>query len=471
VAVDHDLLQRSAAELAALIRGRELSPVQLVEQSLLRIDALDSLNAFLTVDGEAALAQARTAERQLTGGHAIGPLHGLPVGVKDLQDTNGLRTTYGSLAYADHVPAADAIIVERMRAAGAIVVGKTNTPAFGLIGETKNRLRGPCRNPWNPDLTSGGSSGGSAVAVVTGMCALATGTDSGGSISAPAGMCGGVGLKPTRGRIPMWPDPGDSLLFNHEGVLTRTVDDAALALAALAGHDARDPLSPRGGRVDLAPGREQSPGRFAFAFWSDPLGPTPIDPELGRLARGGAELLAGVGGSEREVRLQVTTAWEAFTRVFLADVQAGLGAFIAEHGDELYPESHREFSPLATLTPGDVARGWNQLWRIRSDLDDVFERVDIVCTPATAVPAFPVGEPPDQIAGQPVKPVWSSFMPFGVIWNITGRPVIALPCGMTESGLPVGLILAGRVGEDERLLRIARALEQTLPPRPVPDLT
>jgi amidase len=461
VSGENDLLLRPATELIAALRSRELSSRELVEQSLERIESLDNLNAFLTVDGPGALEQAARADAALSRGDG-GPMCGLPVAVKDLDDTAGMRTTYGTVAYAEHVPQTDSVIVERLRQAGAIIIGKTNTPAYGLIGVTKNRLREFCRNPWAPELTTGGSSGGSAVAVATGMSPLATGTDSGGSVSAPAGFCATVGIKPTHGRIPFWPRPEGAWMLDHLGMLARTVSDAALAIEAVAGHDRRDPLSRRDRLPDLREALDRSPEPFRFAYTATFAEGTAVDDEVLEISRRASRILSEVGGTECAAPAPIPDVWDVYTRVFLPDVQAGLGQFIAEHPEDIYPETVAELEPLERLTPADVAKGLAGLWRIRAQVADAFEQVDVICTPATAVTAFPPDEPPSRIGGREVAPGWTTFMPYGVLWNLTGCPLVTLPCGLDAARLPVGLILVGASGAEARLVQIARALEQRL---------
>src|SRR5262245_25141407 len=222
--------------LSQALAERRLSSREATLASLAAIEAAADLGAFLTVDPDGALTAADEADRRLAAGERT-PLLGVPLGVKDLQETAGLRTTYGSLAFRDHVPDADCIAVERLRAAGAVIVGKTNTPAFGLLGETKNRLGPETRNPCDRSLTAGGSSGGSAAAVAAGLVTAATGSDSAGSITAPSAMCGTFGLKPTLGTIPTWPIPDDSMLFLTNGPIAATVADAVALLGVMAGHD------------------------------------------------------------------------------------------------------------------------------------------------------------------------------------------------------------------------------------------
>ena len=237
----------SATEIRRLFLNKELSPVELTRLFLDRIDAIDGqLNSYLTISAEEALDLAREAEKAMMNGIDKGPLHGVPVSIKDLEMTKGTRTTGGSLIYRDRIPAADSTVVERVRAAGAIILGKTNTPEFGLLGHTQNLLGDHCRNPWNTELTTGGSSGGAGSSLAAGLCSLATGSDGGGSIRIPASFCGIYGIKPTQGRVPLYPGISGPVTVNHfsqSGPMSRTVEHSALLLQVMAGHDLRDAIS------------------------------------------------------------------------------------------------------------------------------------------------------------------------------------------------------------------------------------
>ncbi|MFQ6028678.1 MAG: amidase, partial [Dehalococcoidia bacterium] len=257
---DQDLAFTPAWQLRQMLDSREVSSLELTELYLRRIEALNpKLNAYLTVTGEEALANARAADAKLSRGESDGPLLGIPVSIKDLEMTRGIRTTYGSLAYQDAIPEADSVVAERIRNSGAVLLGKTNTPEFGLQGMTENRLGDPCRNPWNPEHTPGGSSGGAGAAVAAGLGPLAAGTDGGGSIRNPSSYCGLFGIKPSLGRVPRAGSLGRPApnLTSQSGPMTRNVRDAALLLQVLSGYDARDPGSMREPAPDFLANLEQ----------------------------------------------------------------------------------------------------------------------------------------------------------------------------------------------------------------------
>jgi len=401
-----------------------------------------------------------------TGGsrRASAPLLGVPVAVKDLQETAGLRTTYGSLTYRDNVPAEDCPAVARLRAAGAVIVGKTNTPAFGLLGETKNRLGPDARNPCNPSLTTGGSSGGSAAAVAAGLVTGATGTDSAGSITAPSSMCGTFGLKPTLGTIPTWPIPDDSMLFLTHGPITATVADAVALLQVMAGHDPRDPMARREPLGDLE-ARLTATGDAPLAdlrvAWSPTLDWFPVDDEVRARVAETALAVAGLGATVDEAAPAVEHPMELYFPIFGVDTRRGIVPII-DAGD-FYPESTAEFARYPALTAEDYVGLLARLWRFRSALAEFFQRYDVLITPATAVPAFPVGRPPGTIGGVEVEPGWMTFMPFSAPWNLGTHPTASVPSGTTADGRPIGAMLIAAPGREDRIVQVASALERARP--------
>jgi Asp-tRNA(Asn)/Glu-tRNA(Gln) amidotransferase A subunit family amidase len=453
-------------ELVEAVRTREVSPVELVQASLSRIRELDpGLNAFLEVASDAALVSAKVAEATQMSGEDLPPLHGIPLGIKDLHETQGIRTTYGSVHFADNVPDADSLPVQRLRAAGAIVVGKTNTPAFGLLGETKNRLCPPCCNPWNPETTTGGSSGGSAVAVATGMVPGATGSDSAGSIGVPASYCGVYGIKPTHGRVPTLPAPRDSLLFLDTGPMTRGVEDAALLLGLMSGHDARDPIALRAGPQayldDLRGGDlTDTPLKGLRVAYTGDLGHFAVDPELRDATRETAGRLAALGAEVAEEAPRIENPIELYMGFYVTDVRSLLARPAdADHIVELFPETLAELAAYPELSAEDYAGRLQRLWGFRAAMEEFFTRFDLLVTPTTTSTAFPHSDPPAQIDGRPVAANWTGFMPITTTWNLTGQPAANVPVGLSSQGLPLGVTLAGRPGDDLGVLRASRALE------------
>ncbi|MDP2625438.1 MAG: amidase [Candidatus Rokubacteria bacterium] len=463
---DRDLCFTPATELARLFRARKASPLEVMQAVLARIDAVNpAVNAYVTVAREQALQAARRATAALKKtGAALPPLHGVPVSIKDLTPTKGIRTTWGSKIYEHHVPAEDALIVERLKAAGAIVLGKTNTPEFGAGGNTFNAVFGATRNPWNPALTCGGSSGGAAVALATGMGPIAQGSDLGGSLRTPAAFCGVVGFRTTPGLIPKYPVElaWDSLAVT--GPMARTVADTALMLSAVAGPDDRAPLSydvelREFNRAVKAP----SVKGWRVAWTPDLAGLIPVDDEVARVAEGATRVFRSLGA-------KVHAACPDFSE--LNDIVLGTRGLtmVAAHADKL-PEWREQMQKGLVwnieqglrLTPRDIARAEQartMLWhRVRAFM----ETHELLILPTVAVQPFPVEQPyPTEINGRPLANYtqWF-FLTYGI--TVTGLPVISVPCGFTKSGLPVGLQIVGRRRQEAMVLRAAAAFEAAAP--------
>ena len=460
---DDNLAFTPAWKLKELLDSRELSPVELTELYLRRIEALDGqLNSFITVAGDEARATAREAERKIAQGET-GPLLGLPVAIKDLELTRGMRSTMGSLVFSETIPDQDSALVERVRAAGGVILGKTNTPEFGSVGVTENRLGPPCRNPWNVERTSGGSSGGAGAALAAGLCPLASGSDAGGSIRIPASFCGVYGIKGTFGRVPRVgglgrPSPN---LASHPGPMSRTVRDSALFLQAIAGHDPRDPNSLREAPPDFSVGLNDGVNGLRVA-WSPDLGYAAVDPEVVEVASGAARLFEGLGCSIDESGIALDDPVPSFLDIFCTTGYVGYGHLLEEQGDQLTDYVLDSMRHGSRVTGADFARALRAVEVIRSRLDDLFGQYDLLMTPTMAVPAFPIGHPPHTIAGRQVRPSWD-FTPFTSPFNLTGMPAASVPCGFSSDGMPIGLHVIGRRGEENTVLRASAAFEEARP--------
>ena len=450
-------------ELIHLIHTRQLSPREVVEAFLERIARLNpDLNAYLTVAEEEARRAAAEAEAAAARTDRLPLLSGIPVAVKDLEFTKGLRTTGGSLAYREFVPREDSVVVERLRRAGAIILGKTNTPEFGSYGQTWNRLSDDCRTPWDRSRTSGGSSGGSAAAVAAGLAPFATGTDGAGSIRAPAAFCGVYGFKPSFGRIPMYGGFLGLPLHTCPGPLARSVRDAAVMLSVLCGHDPRDPNSSRQAPPDFV-GEIEGPLPSLRVAWSPDLGFAHVDPEVRRLAESAARHFEALG-----CRLEAASPpvdvdlFEIADPVRNADKYAAWGHLLKTCPDDLTPYVRSVLERGSRVTGEEYSNSLRELERINARMTDFFERYDLLATPTTPVPAYPVRQPPQTINGFEV-PHYASTTLLTILWNLTGQPAASLPCGLTEQGLPVGLQLIGRCGDDLGVLQASRAFEKARP--------
>ena len=463
---DRDLCYVSAAQLQRLYRTRKVSPLEVMQAILARIDAVNPrVNAYVTVAREAALAAARKATAALTRrAGSLGPLHGIPVSIKDLTPTKGIRTTWGSKIFEHHVPEEDALYVTRLKAAGAIVVGKTNTPEFGAGGNTFNAVFGATRNPWDTALTCGGSSGGAAVALATGMGPLAQGSDLGGSLRTPAAFCGVVGFRTTPGLIPVYPADlaWDSLSVT--GPMARTVGDVALMLAAMAGPDDRAPLSydvdPRG--FPAAVERPSIKG-WRVAWTPDLDGLIPVDQEIATIAERATGIFRSLGAKVEHT----CPSFGEVNEIVLATRGLGMVARHAHRLAEWEPAMQKglvwNIKQGLSLTPQEIGRGETLRTRLWHRVREFMATKDLLILPTVAVPPFPVEQPyPTEINGRALDNYtqWF-FLTYGI--TVTGLPVISVPCGFTRSGLPVGLQIVGRRRQETAVLRAAGAFEAAAP--------
>ena len=446
----------SAVEQARLIRAGEVSSVELVQLYLERIERIEpSLNAFVTVCGDDALAAARAADSAPGGA----PFHGVPIAVKDLAATAGIRTTYSSRAYADYVPDFDTAVVRRIREAGFVIVGKTNTPEFGTVAFTESDLNGATRNPWAPDLTPGGSSGGAAAAVSAGLVPIAHATDGGGSIRIPASCCGLFGLKPSRGRVSSAPF-GSLEGLSTAGPLARTVEDAAHLLDVLAGYEPGDPWWAPPPERPFAATTVEPPPRLRIAITSTPPIDVPVDPECAAALTAAAELLAMLGHDVREE----TPPWreaDLFQR-FIAVWQVG-PALHPVDAELMTPLNRGLVESAQTTSAADYGRAVGSLQTLARRIVSFWGEVDVVVTPTLALPPVPIGWQ-EEVEG-PIEQLLrnTEFTPFTAVANLTGQPAMSLPLHWSEAGLPIGVQAVGPPAGDALLLSLAAQIEAARP--------
>jgi len=457
-----DLPDLAATEIHRLVATRQISPVAVIEACLDRVARHNPrLNAVVTLN-ERALDEAHDLERRLARGEAPGPLCGLPVGIKDVTPVAGLRTTYGSPLLADHVPADDAVVVRRLRAAGAIVLGKTNTPEFAAGGNTWNEVFGRTRNPWDPARSAGGSTGGGCVALATGMVALGEGTDLGGSLRIPASFCGVVGLRPSIGLVPTHPAGWVWDTLQVSGPVARTAEDLALALQVMAGPDPHAPLgAPLGARDFAAAVRRGPPAGLRIAYCPDVAG-IGIDESVEHVCRRAALGLSDIGAAVEAVALDLAFARPAFLTLrglwFLAWLHQHLGQ-ADRFGVNVANNVRSGLETQALdLAHAEAARG--RLWHL---FGDFFERFDFLLTPTMAVPPFPVEQNyPDTVAGRTMESYVDWIAPTFVL-SLTGLPVASVPCGLDGDGMPVGMQIVGRPLGEEAVLALAGAVQARHP--------
>jgi aspartyl-tRNA(Asn)/glutamyl-tRNA(Gln) amidotransferase subunit A len=470
MATHDEICRMDAVTLAGHVKAKRLSAVEVVDAVLARMERLEPrLHAFCTPTPDLARAEARRVEADIMAGRPVGALAGVPVGHKDLLLTKGVRTASGSYAYKDFVPEEDDIVVERMRAAGAVMIGKTNVPEFGYSPTGHNPVFETTRNPWNTALTPGGSSAGSGAAVATGVGPIATGSDGGGSVRIPASFCGLYGLKPSMGRIPLYPGARDERYpgvsgwesVEHIGPLTRTVADAALMMSVAAGPDMRDRHSLPKADFDWMECLRGDLRGVRIAYSAD-WGYAAVDPEVRRIVG------TAVGVFERELGCIVEEAnpgWDdafpAFSAIIMAESDLrGMRELIAKYPGRMsghlvdwlsIPWTAEDFTN-ANMVRKSVVRRMAQFMAC----------YELLLTPTLAVPPFPIHmQGPEKIDGRYVRP--AEFLAFTFPMNLTGQPAATVPAGWTADGLPVGLQIVGRHLDDPMVLRASAAFEAASP--------
>jgi Asp-tRNA(Asn)/Glu-tRNA(Gln) amidotransferase A subunit family amidase len=469
-----ELCDLEAVELRRLIGAKQISPVELLASCRARIERVNgAVNAVVATCFERAATEAEAAERAVMAGDPLGALHGLPIGVKDLALTGGLRTTFGSPQFSDFVPEADERQVAAIRQAGGIVVGKTNTPEFGAGANTVNPVYGATGNPFDPDKTCAGSSGGSAAALATGMVPLATGSDMGGSLRNPAAYCGVVGFRPSPGVVPHELRLLGWSPLSVQGAMGRTVADAALLHEVMAGADARDPLS---APADGAPVDEPVDLGSLRVAVSEDLGFAPVDHGIRRTFRAAVAHFRRVFARADDCDPPLDdSAHEVFEVTRAVSFVAAHGATYRERPEVLGPNIRANVEQGLAMSLEDVARAMRRHTELYRAFLDFMAGYDALICPALAVPPFPHRELyVAKINGQKLRTYFHWLaLPYGL--TLTASPVACIPCGRDHTGMPFGIQVCGRRFGDRRTLRIAAALErylQTIPElaRPVPDL-
>ncbi|MFI0411282.1 amidase [Actinomadura sp. 3N508] len=459
--VSEEIHFASARELARRIRARELSAREVVQAHLDQIERTNpQVNAIVTLVAERALEQAREADDRLAGGADAGPLHGLPIAHKDTHATGGIRTTSGSPIFADLVPAADELVVERIRAAGAITIGKTNVPEFAAGSHTFNPVFGLTRNPYDLSRSAGGSSGGAAAALACGMHPLADGSDMGGSLRNPASFCNVVGFRPSPGRVPSWPVPAGWSTMGVQGPMARDVADAALLLSVLAGPDPRSPIAlETPGSAFAGPlGRDVTGLRLA---WSPDLGGrVPVDPAVTGVLEPAVKAFEELGCAVDEACPDLSGADEVFRTLRAWHWDLALGPLLDERPADFKPSLAANIEAGRALTGSDVGRAETLHTALFHRVREFFGRYDALLLPVSQVPPFDAAiEYPDEVAGHPM-PDYLEWMRSCFLVSATGCPALSVPAGFTEDGLPVGLQIVGRHRADLAVLQLGHAFEQ-----------
>lgn len=455
MAASEDLALRPASTLQQMLHKGDVSPTDVAKACLERIEAYNgALNAIVTRN-ERILEDARALENST---HPKGPLYGIPIGIKDTTDVAGMRTTYGSPLFANHVPQKDALIVQRLRAAGAVIMGKTNTPEFAVGGATTNAVFGPTRNPWNLQRTPGGSTGGGAAAVASGMIALAEGTDLGGSLRMPASFCGIVGLRPSPGLVPLAPTSHRWGRLSVAGSMARTADDLALFLRATSGPTLESPLGQRIAHPSFC---QDLPAGLRLAYCPD-VAQIGIQEDIQAVCQNAAEWLAHAAGAVDTLNLDLSAGRKAFGALrghhLLAVHFHRLGR-IGELGANLGGNLQRGLRTSAREL-AEAERARSAIWR---QFRDFFQQYAYLLTPCMAVSPFPIEHDfPKTVAGARMETYYDWFAPTSVL-SLTGLPICCVPCGLDAAGLPVGLQIVGRPHDEAGVLAVARVLVRGLP--------
>ena len=455
-----ELCYMSAGQLSKVIESKEVSPVEVIDAHLTRIEATEPvLNSFITLLPDEARAAARRAEADIQRGNYRGPLHGIPVGLKDLYNTAGVRTTSGSKIFDNFIPQEDCTVATRFREAGSILLGKLNMHQFAYGPTGENPDYGHMHNPWDPELVAGGSSGGSGSATMAGQCTITTGSDTGGSIRIPAALCGIVGLKPTYGLVSRYGLTPLSWCLDHPGPMVRTVEDAALTMNVIAGHDPKDVAS---AVVDVPD--------YTTALTGDVRGlkigvpqeyfEAPLDPQVGQAVRDALSLLEDMGAVVTEVPFPMFQDSQAIsTAILMAEAAAYHRDLLAKDGDKLYPPIRLRLEAGLFISSADYLRAQQARTLFDRQVRRLLDDVDLLAGPTEPVTAPKLLATRVQ-AGQHTMGTTPALTQYTRPYNITGTPAISVPCGFSDAGLPIGLQLAGRPFDELTVLRAAHAYEQ-----------
>jgi amidase len=450
----------TATELMCLVRAKELAALDVTEAHLAQIERVNpEVNAIVTLTAERAMDRARATDDAIARGEEVEALAGLPVAHKDLFPTEGVRTTFGSLVYKDFVPDHNALIVERLKGAGAISVGKTNTPEFGAGSQTFNEVFGETLNPYDPTRTCGGSSGGAAVALACGMVPIADGSDMGGSLRNPASFCNVVGFRPSPGRVPSWPDPTPWLSLTVDGPMARTVEDTALMLSAIAGPDARCPLSIlEPSSLFLRP-LERDFGGVRIA-WSRDLGGLPMDPRVTAVLENQRCIFESLGCAVEDAQPDFADADEVFKTLRAWRYELAYGELLVDHRNEMKDTVAWNIEEGARLGGPQIGRAKRKRTELFHRMCSFMESYEFLVSPVSQVPPFDVKQRyVTEIDGERME-TYIDWMKSCYYVTVAGLPAVSVPCGFTPEGLPVGAQIVGRYRDDFGVLQLAHAFEE-----------
>ena len=468
-----ELAFKPASELHALIVNKHVSPVEIIEHALKRLEELNpTLNAFLTVTPEIAIEEARKAEQAIMSKQKLGMLHGLPTSIKDHISTAGIRTTSGSLIFKNNIPNRDDLIVQRLKSAGSISLGKTNLPEFGMIAATENFLGDDCVNPWDITRIPGGSSGGASASVAAGITPFAQGSDGGGSIRIPASLCGIFGIKPTTGRIPTTSQGVikklPQITFSAISPVSRTVRDAALFLQSVSGPSPDDPNCIKTQVPDFLGHLDDGINNYKIG-WSPNLGSALVDKEVAALTEIAAKSFQSFGAEVDLVPFTINneSLFRCFSTIMYTMLYQGMGNTWEKHGEKMKSWLQSRFEYGSNVTGKDLVLAMEEMETWKNSIDSLFETYDLLLTPTISVPAFKCGQWPTEINSSKIDEFSVSqnagFYHFAYPFNMSGNPAASIPCGFSSEGLPIGLQIVGKQGDELSVLKASSEYEKAHP--------
>ena len=461
--VREDICFMSACDMAEKIRNQELTSVEITETIIERIEKINPIiNAYCTTSFDLAREMAKKADDAVRKNEKLGILNGVPTSIKDLMDTKGIRTTYGSKIWENFIPEEDNITVKRLKEAGVVILGKTNTPEKGHVGITDNLIFGETKNPWNLQRTSGGSSGGAAAAAAAGLSPLALGSDGGGSIRVPSCLCGVYGLKPNYARIPYDYKQLAFYTLSHHGPIVRYVKDAALMLDAMAGPDPLDKFSVSQNKVNFIEALKDKPKKLKIGYTIDLGNLKAIDPEVEEAVFKATQKFEQFDWSLEQVKINLKKAERAFAIMVTSGFYHDFRLLINEWRDKLTPTFALYIDGGGSYNALDILNAQSIRQEIEKIIYKYFKNYDILITPTTAIPAFDLGTVfPSKIAGKSVSV--TGWMPYTFPFNMTWNPAASIPCGWSKEGLPIGMQIVGKLWEESTVLQVSKAFEEIAP--------
>ncbi len=453
----------SACDMLKAIKNQELTSQEITEIFIERIEKINPIiNAYCTPTFDLARELSKKADDAVKKGEKLGPLHGIPTSIKDLNLTKGIRTTFGSKIYENFIPEEDSLIIKRLKRAGIVILGKTNTPEFGYAGITDNKIFGATKNPWNLERTSGGSSGGAAAAVASGISPLALGSDGGGSIRHPATFCGVYGIKPQFGRVPDYPKRGVSFGFTQSGPIVRYVEDAALMLDILKGPYELDSNCLPKQDISYFENINQKPNKLKIGYTLNLGYAKIINSDVEKCFINSVQKFESLGWSIESMNLKIRSPFLAFTTLYTASFAYNYKPYLKEWRDKMDPNFIKLIDAGLTYSGLNIMKAMDKRIKFYEKISELFKKYDILLTPTVAVPAFELGMMfPPTINGKGVGP--TSWMPFTFPINMTGNPAATIPCGWSKGGLPIGMQIIGPRFDELTVLQVSKAFEEIAP--------